>query len=145
MKSLIKSMIAVLTATVAIQAQAGETPVFVSCYADSGSQLTLIFDTAQSQFTYRYARGNAIDTFEVAPSSFGASATSVTKQIAGDQNHFVLKAHIVSGDPIQPIFTDVRVQFDRTDAGLQLTKDSFYHADQIISLAEFKAGICYVQ
>jgi hypothetical protein len=147
MKALTLGLITVSLALAAAAARADETPVFVSCYAADGANVMLEFDTAQTQFIYRYQNGDQVVSFESAPKgALGASNSSVTKAIT--DNHKVLTAHIVAGDDEQPIIdTDVEVIFDRDNTGsLVLTSSSFYHLSQAISMDEFRQpGACYVQ
>lgn len=143
-----KSFIAALITLTGLSAAADETPVFVSCYADSGAHLQLIFDTAQTQFSYRMASGTAVEEFDSIPSGpVGEMSSHVNKQIPADQSHIVLTAQIVNGDAIEPIIdASVQVIFDRDPSGsLHLTSYSLYHLSQPYNLDTFMAGTCYVQ
>ncbi len=103
-----KSWIVALISLFGLPAFASETPVFVSCYSDSGEHLQLIFDTAQTQFSYRYAKIDSVDEFEAAPSGpIGAASSRVTVSIPEDQQHIELRAHIVAEMPSRPSFRRV--------------------------------------
>lgn len=143
-----KSLFAILVTLLGLQAQADQTPVFVSCYANAGGHLMLIFDTAQTRFTYRYAKADAVEEFEASPvGTLGHSASNVSVNIDANQTHYVLKAQIITGDSEQPIInTSAQVIFDRDNTGsLKLTSYSLYHLSQSYDLETFKDGTCYVQ
>ena len=148
MKAFSQSLIAVLVSFASLHASAGETPVFVSCYSDAGEHLQLIFDTERSEYSYRYAFGDTVQTFDAAPQGpMGASSSWVSKSIPADQQHIELKAHVIGGDVITPVFTaHVEVTFDRDETGsLKLTSYNALHLEQPVNLDSFKVGICYVQ
>lgn len=132
-----------------LSAKADETPVFVSCYSDAGEHLQLIFDTAGTTFSYRYAKlTGAVDEYEAYPSGhFGAAASRVMKAIPADQSHIELQAHIVGGNAEMPVIdTHIQVTLDRDATGsLRLSTSEFFHLSQPVDLSMFKAGSCYVQ
>ena len=146
MKVVSKILIAVLISLSGLQARADETPVFVSCYSDAGEHLQLIFDTARTEFSYRYAMHQGVDLFDAAPQgSLGYSSSRVSKYIS--DNHIELKAQIIGGDVITPIITaSAQVTFDRDETGsLKLTSYSIYHLSQPYDISSFMVGVCYVQ
>ena len=148
MKSISKMLIAALLSCAGFAASADETPVFVSCYADAGGHSQLIFDTAGTQFSYRYAKLDSVEEFDSAPQGYlGHSASHVSKSIPADQSHIVLSAQIIKGTGEEPIIdSSVEVVFDRDPSGsLHLTSYSLYHLSQPYDLETFKAGTCYVQ
>jgi hypothetical protein len=148
MKVLSLNLIAILFSLTGFCAQADETPVFVSCYSDAGEHLQLIFDTAETKFSYRYEKDTTVVEFESEPrGSLGKANSSVTKIMPQDQKHIELRAQIIGGDAETPLIdTSAEDIFDRDETGsLRLTAYSLYHLSQPYNLDSFKIGSCYVQ
>lgn len=147
MNSIAQTAFTFLLSFAALRVHAEAADIFVSCYPADGSNLMIEFSTAETKLIYRHEKGTQVEAFESSPSAFGRAHSAVTAQMSADHNHMILKAQIIGGDSEQPVIeTSAQLQFDRTDAGLQLTSQSFYHLDQQVDLTPIQApGTCYVQ